>query len=184
MDKQKQMEEDVRRALFHESGHAAMAVLQKIKCDDIYYLKDRKNFCTVAYFLPQLSKEDYMFYAGGVAAERIVYGREDVSASAHDRIVFEKDGAPGFEETVSEAKSILLSKLTEIETIKMKLWQAVARGGLGCRDLPDIYKVLSDCRGKVCRTYVHKNAGNCSSWSCVLGIRIVSVLFIAFLLIP
>jgi len=146
MDKQKQMEEDVRRALLHESGHAVMAVLQKIKCDGIYYLKDRKKFCTIAYFPPQLSKGDYVFHASGVAAERIFYPREDVDASAHDRIVFEKDGAPGFEETVSEAKSILLNKKTEIETIEMKLWKTVARGGVGCRDLPDIYKVLSDTK--------------------------------------
>ncbi len=45
------MEEDIIRALIHESGHAIVTVSHDIPCDGIYYLKDRKKFCTIAYLL-------------------------------------------------------------------------------------------------------------------------------------
>ena len=137
------MEEDIVRALIHESGHAVVAVLQEIPCDGIYYLKDRKRFCTIAYFPPELLKEHYLFYAGGVAAERIFYGKEECGPSKADKSVFDKAGAPVFENTVNEIQPILLGKKKEMDTLKAKLIPKVAQGGIGLCLLPDTYKSLN-----------------------------------------
>jgi hypothetical protein len=137
------MEEDVVRALIHESGHAVVAVLQQILCDGIYYLKDKRRFCTIAYFPTELLKEHYLFYAGGVAAERIFYGKEECGPSKADKSVFDKAGAPVFEITVHEIQPILLGRKEEIEMLRAKLIEKVAQGGIGLCLLPDTYKSLN-----------------------------------------
>lgn len=137
------MEEAVVRALVHESGHAVVAVLQQIRCDGVFYLKDKKKFCAIAYLPPKLLQEHYLFYAGGVAAERIFYGKEEYGPSEADKSVFDTVGAPIFDITVNEIQPILLDRRKEIEMLTARLIEKVSRGGIGLRLLPDIYKSLN-----------------------------------------
>jgi hypothetical protein len=137
------MDEDIVRALIHESGHAVTAALQEVYCHGIYYLKDRKRFCAIADIPQEPLKNHYLVYAGGAAAERIFYGKEEDGPSRADMAFFERVGAPVFEDTVKELQPILLGKKGEIEILKVKLISTVSRGGPALCFLPDTYKSVN-----------------------------------------
>ena len=102
--------EQLNHALTHESGHAVMAVLQTIPCRGIFFERGISGgrFCTI-YALPpgDPSHSDYRVAAAGFAAETLLLPNPDVEGSKHDRVMFDRAGAPTFDATLSEAKQLL-----------------------------------------------------------------------------
>src|SRR5712671_6633242 len=118
------MEEEWGRAFVHESGHALMAVLQGIPCYGIYYEKDSRKFCALIEPLPppaHFSKKHYLFLAASSAAEQIKYGDQDDDGAKSDRADFESLGAPTFQETLDEARVVLLGKARQLKRLVSKL---------------------------------------------------------------
>jgi hypothetical protein len=102
-------ESDVKQALVHEAGHALMAVRQGMMCLGICFDREEGKFCAVGpppKPIKELSKQDYLFSAAGVAAEKVIYGQDHNSVGAErDRQDFGSSNA--FEQAVSEACEIL-----------------------------------------------------------------------------
>jgi hypothetical protein len=96
-------------AFVHESGHALMAVSQKIFFSGICYCTSDHKYCTLVSepSFANLSKDYYLFTAGGMAAELVVYGNYDEGPAKLDKADFTNQGAPPLEETISEAKDVL-----------------------------------------------------------------------------
>ncbi len=133
-------ESDVEQALVHESGHALMAVLQGITCPGICFDRDEGKFCAPG---PppkppeQWPRQDYLFSAAGVAAEKVIYGRNHDSAGAGaDRKDFESLNAPPFEQTVSEAYEILSGEDMRLKRLTSGLMAKVKGLGFNFSSLP------------------------------------------------
>jgi hypothetical protein len=101
--------EQLKPIFVHESGHAVMAVLQGLPCSGIFLHSesDGVRFCCVATPNEPLTKGDYLEAAAGVGAELILYEKFDASRADSDRRVFEKPGAPPWDEMVEEARIVL-----------------------------------------------------------------------------
>ena len=133
-------ESDVEQALVHESGHGLMAVVQGITCSGICFDRDEGKFCALG---PppkppeQMSMKDYLFSAAGVAAEKVIYGRDHGSRGAGaDRKDFESFNAPPFEQTVSEAYEILSGEGMRLTRLTSRLMAKVKELGFNFSSLP------------------------------------------------
>lgn len=137
-------ESGVEQALAHESGHAMMSLIQGIICTGICFDRNAQSFCTVSPPRERLepwSNKDYLVSAAGVAAEKVIYGRDHVSGGAGaDRKDFEAPDAPPFDEAVSEAYEILSSEAIRIRTLTSKLMGKVKALGFDFSSLPTTEK--------------------------------------------
>ena len=131
---------DVEQALVHESGHALMAVLQGITCLGICFDREEEKFCALG---PppkppeQWSRQDYLFSAAGVAAEKVIYGRDhDSGGAGADQKDFESSNAPPFEQTVSEAYEILSGEDMKLKRLTSRLMARVKGLGFNFMSLP------------------------------------------------
>jgi hypothetical protein len=133
-------ESDLEPALVHESGHALMAVLQGVMCRGICFDRDEEKFCTLGpppRPFEQWSREDYLFSAAGVAAEKVIYGRDhDSGGAGGDRKDFESLNAPPFELTVSEAYEILSGEDMRLKRLTSRLMARVKGLGFNFSSLP------------------------------------------------
>jgi hypothetical protein len=120
--------EQLKPIFVHESGHAAMAVLQGLPCSGIFLHSesDGSKFCCVATPHEPLTKGDYLEAAAGVAAELIFYEEFDVSRADSDRQVFEKQGAPRWDEMVGEARIILRAEREKLQILASLVEDKVA----------------------------------------------------------
>lgn len=120
---------NLEQALVHESGHALMAVLQGIACLGICFDRSERKFCALGpppKSPEQWSRQDYLFSAAGVAAEKVIYGRDhDSEGAGADQRDFESSNAPSFEQTVSEAFEILSGKDTSLKRLTSTLMAKV-----------------------------------------------------------
>ncbi|HXM97522.1 MAG TPA: hypothetical protein VN982_03515 [Candidatus Dormibacteraeota bacterium] len=121
-------EKDWWHALIHESGHAVMGTLQCVRCHGVFIIKKMVKACILNPRMPKssdLSDELRLYLAAGSAAERIVFGKEDVGASRGDREIFGnlQDGA--FDAKITEAEKILSSEKSTIERLASLLFDMV-----------------------------------------------------------
>ena len=84
--------------LVHESGHALMAVVHDIECPGICYERGAGKFCTPGRSPNPPEQWAYALAAGGVAAERVIYGPDHNSGgAAGDKTIFNRVNAPSFD---------------------------------------------------------------------------------------
>jgi hypothetical protein len=108
-------QEELRRVAVHESGHAVMAVIQGIPCRGVFFAYEPSEagairggrFCVPVGNSPPWKKGDYLQSAAGTGAEKLFFGGYNRSASEDDRQMFNVAGAPEWEATVEEAKTVL-----------------------------------------------------------------------------
>jgi hypothetical protein len=116
---------DLGRMFAHESGHAIMATLKEIPYRGIAYDKDDPRFCTLTNITVQPSEhtqDHYLYFAAGVAAERIVCALvEQQEGGEHDKKFFENVGAPQFDSVVEQAQEILSKRKSTIEHVVSNL---------------------------------------------------------------
>lgn len=133
-------ESSLEQALVHESGHALMALLQGITCRGICFDRDQQKFCTLGpppKAIEQWSREDYLFSAAGVAAEKVIYGSDhDSGGAGADRKDFQSLTAPPFERTVGQAYEILSGEETKLRTLTSMLIAKVKGLGFNYSSLP------------------------------------------------
>lgn len=120
--------EELKTVSLHEAGHAVMAVLQGLPCSGIFLHSesDGGKFCCVATRHEPLTKGDYLEAAAGVAAELIFYEKFDASRADSDRQVFEKAGAPKWDEMVGEAQIILRDEREKLQILASLVEDKVA----------------------------------------------------------
>ena len=108
-------QEELRRVAIHECGHAVMAVIQGIPCRGVFFAYEPTEavaicagrFCVPVGNNPPWKKGDYLQSAAGTGAEDLFFGGYNRSASEDDQQMFSVAGAPEWEATVEEAKTIL-----------------------------------------------------------------------------
>jgi hypothetical protein len=138
-DWEKVLEETWGRALVHESGHALMAALQEIPCRGIYYDKTARKFSVIA-DLPmesEYTKKHYIFLTASSAAELVTYGNQDEDAAKSDRLAFQKAGAPSIEDTLNEARTMLLENKRKLKRLVSKLKAKCREVDLNLGALPE-----------------------------------------------
>jgi hypothetical protein len=119
------------RVFAHESGHAIMATLKQIPYCGIAYNKDEQLFCTLTHITvvpTQHTPDHYLYFAAGVAAERMLFAQDEESEGGKDdRKFFESVCAPDFEITVTQAQAILSARKNTIEYLVARL-KATVKG--------------------------------------------------------
>jgi hypothetical protein len=128
--RRRKMEGDWPRAFIHESGHAIMATMQKIRCHGIFLRQRRIKACNLIDPLPPpsgMSDKHYLYLAAGSAAEQIAIGDQDFLGSRKDREYFGNPPGTTFEEKVREAELILSKKKRLITTLASKLEEIVKK---------------------------------------------------------
>lgn len=147
---EQKMEQEWGRAFVHESGHALMAVLQRILCHGIYYQRTEKGgkFCTLIPPKPpsERTKEDYLFLAAGAAAENLVYGDHDEGAAGADKRDFDQPNSPAFEESFTGASEILCTKKRHLKRLVSMLKATVRKVDYDLGRLTDLGMDGSDQR--------------------------------------
>ncbi len=137
------------RLFAHESGHTIMATLKQIPYRGIAYNKDAELFCTLTHITVKPSEhtqDHYLYFASGVAAERILFGQdEEFEGGKDDRKFFENVGAPDFESTVSQAEAILFTRKNTIEHLVAVLKATVKRIGFNFDCLEEIIVDANKC---------------------------------------
>jgi hypothetical protein len=133
-------------ALVHESGHALMAVLQEISYHAIAYDKTALNFCTLTELPPEseYSEKHYFFRAAGSAAELVIYGHYDEVTAKSDRLPFQNTGAPSVQDTLNEARTLLLGHETKVKQMVSQLKAKCLEVDLNMLVLRDVSIVGSD----------------------------------------
>jgi len=124
----------------HESGHALICLLLRLPCEGVAYDKTDPRFCTLVELPPpeKYTEDHYLFFAAGVAAERIVPCTDDAEqykeGADADRAFFPDDKS--FEQAVSKATAILAEHGTKIEAVRSALMKKAK--GLKCKlDCPE-----------------------------------------------
>ena len=144
----------LRRVADHESGHAVMAVIQRIPCKGIFFqyqpgpggLILGGKFCTIVNHSQPWHHPDYLQAAAGAASEKLFLGGYDPKGSEDDRANFSNTEAPSWDDTVEEAKTILEGKKQKIElmaqvimslheNIAIDQWPDQRIGGIGFRTM-------------------------------------------------
>jgi hypothetical protein len=118
----------------HESGHAIIGVLK----DDLHV--KGIAFCTTdERYITEVdgpgsdncSKNFYLFIAGGMAAELLIYGKYEQGTAAKDKAFFDNPDAPLLQQTTDEAKIILSSYIKQIRHLKdCLMMKDVDKGGI------------------------------------------------------
>jgi hypothetical protein len=123
------------RQFIHETGHALMCLLLRLPCDGVAYDKTDPRFCTLVELPPpeKYTEDHYLFFAAGVAAERIVPCTDDAEQCEEgadaDRALFPNDQS--FEQAVSKATAVLAEHRTKIEVVRSVLTKKAK--GLKCK---------------------------------------------------
>jgi hypothetical protein len=123
-----QSEKDWWHALIHESGHAVMGTLQGVRCHGVFIIKKTVKACILTPPMPKssdLSDELRLYLAAGSAAERVVFGKEDVGASRSDREIVGKPQDVTFDAKITEAEKILSNEKSTIERLASSLFDLV-----------------------------------------------------------
>jgi hypothetical protein len=114
-------DEQLKIAAVHESSHAVMAVLRDLPCWGIFLQGEHDQvdvkFCCLVTNGTPLEKSDYLHSAAGAAGELLFFGEYDYGPTDLDRMIFTRPGAPSWDETVEEARSILTAEREKIQTI-------------------------------------------------------------------
>jgi hypothetical protein len=139
MTEEEKLEAQWGRALVHESGHALMAVQQKVPCDGVYYNKTYRKLCNVAYLPPVsgYSTEHFLFHSAGSAAELLIYDDCDDEAAKSDKLPFENDGAPDFQKIVNKSRAILSTQRELLDSLISQLKSKCLQIGLDFEALPE-----------------------------------------------
>jgi hypothetical protein len=123
-----QSEKDWWHALIHESGHAVMGTLQGVRCHGVFVIKQTVKACILTPPMPKssdLSDELRLYLAAGSAAERVVFGKEDVGASRGDREIFGNSQDVTFDVKITEAEKILSNEKSTLEKLASRLFDLV-----------------------------------------------------------
>jgi hypothetical protein len=124
--------DDWLRAFTHESGHAAMAAVQLVRCYGIFLRKFPMIATALVPPLPPPSEQTNghrLFLAAGSAAERIIFHTADSTASKEDRRIFGNPQGTTFDEKVAEAEPILLKRKPAIEGMAARLYGMYKKSG-------------------------------------------------------
>lgn len=147
--------EELIHVFVHESGHTLMAMLLAIPCRGIFFERGYSGgrFCSI-YALPSgaPSHNDYLVAAAGFAAETLFFPDPDVDGSRHDKIMFDKPGAPPFDTTVLEARQLLEARRTELDRVKSKLEEKLGAKNFDLSQFPEIGMDGSDKRFRILLT--------------------------------
>jgi hypothetical protein len=112
------------RAFVHESGHAIIGVLKDdLHVDGIAFCTTDQKYCTPVSGpgSDNYSKNFYLYTAGGMAAELLIYGKYEPESVAHDKAFFDRPDAPPLQQTIDEAKTILNGYTQQIRYLKDRL---------------------------------------------------------------
>jgi hypothetical protein len=108
---------ELRSVAVHEAAHAVMAVLRDMTCWGIFLHADTHQFgCHLISGVP-LGKSDYLQSAAGAAGELVFFGGYSNLYTQTDRLIFSEPGAPAWEVTVEEARTILMAEREKIRTV-------------------------------------------------------------------
>jgi hypothetical protein len=124
-----QAEEDWYRALNHESGHAAMGILQGIRCYGIFFQQTPIKAVVLTEPLPEpsaMSDGHRLYLASGSASEENTFGSADIAGSREDRKIFGRPQGITFDQKIAEATVILLDKKPRIEKLARRLNEIVS----------------------------------------------------------
>lgn len=147
------MEQEWGHAFVHESGHALMAILQAIPCHGICYQKDGDSgkFCTLVPPKSAVGRttKEYLFLAGGVAAEKLIYNNHDEQTAEADMRDFDSPGAPAFDTTTSKALEILSSRRRHLKRLVSLLKAKARQADFDLASLPEVGMDGSDKRYRI-----------------------------------
>jgi hypothetical protein len=150
VDWEQRVEEEWGRAFVHESGHALMATLQRIRCHGIYYQRSEKGgkFCTLIPPKPadERTKKDYLFLAAGCAAEDLIYKGHDEEAAGGDRKDFDLPDSPLFDGALEDASKLLFEKRRHLKRLVSMLKTKVRQVDYDLDRLPEVGMDDSDQR--------------------------------------
>jgi hypothetical protein len=108
----------------HESGHAIIGMLKDdLRVEGIAYCTKDQKYITVVNGpgSDNLSKNFYLFLAGGMAAELLIYNDYNRDTAKKDLEFFENPSAPPLQQTIDEAKSVLADYTQQIRYFKTVL---------------------------------------------------------------
>jgi len=140
IDWEQVLEDQWGRALVHESGHALLAALKGIPCQEIYFHKGPNKFCTVI----DLPSEDlytddhYLFLVAGGAAELITYNDQNESAADSDSTAFSNAGAPPLDKTLRDAETLLRQHAGKIRQLVFLQKVKCLAADFNLRKLPEV----------------------------------------------
>jgi hypothetical protein len=112
------------RVFVHESGHAIIGVLKdELHVNGIAYCTTDQRYITEVSGpgSDNFSKDFYLFIAGGMAAELVIYDEYEPGTAAKDIELFSNPGAPPLQQAIDEAKSILNGYTQQITYLKDRL---------------------------------------------------------------
>jgi len=124
------------RVFLHESGHALMAVLRRMPCYGIAYLREKDTAVTLVQPLPaQKADSDRLFLGAGSAAEATKYSGMSFFGAKDDRR--RHGGTPAqFNQSVETAYDILLGRLETLRNLVSRVQSNFEQAGQEFDKLP------------------------------------------------
>ena len=105
-----------------------MGTLQGVLCHGVFIIKKTVKACILTPPMPKssdLSDELRLYLAAGSAAERVVFGKEDVGASRNDREIFGTPQGAAFEAKITGAEKLLSKEKRTLERLALHLFDLV-----------------------------------------------------------